>query len=139
MYRSYELSGPAIVFTLGLYVATLQGRSSVGDGSGDVLILCWGEEQYLLGWVCKLLLFGIVGMVKVLLLSLFLCQQKFQTCSMSTGVEGLLGCWRVLLCRISWGEGMLGPMGVDCRSRRSYLSDLPASCVVLRMALMVLT
>ena len=45
------LSGPAIVFTLGLYVVAAWSRSSVDNGSGDVLILCWGQEQYLLAWV----------------------------------------------------------------------------------------
>ena len=34
---------------------------------------------------------------------------------------------------------MLGPIGVDCRSRRSSSSDLLASCVVLNVVLMVLT
>ena len=34
------LPGPAIAFALGLYVVAAQGRSSVDDGSGDVLILC---------------------------------------------------------------------------------------------------
>ena len=60
-------------------------------------------------------------------------------CSISTGIEGFPGYWKVLLCRILWDEGMLGPMGVDCRSRRSSFSDLPASCVVLTMVLIVLT
>ena len=58
---------------------------------------------------------------------------------MLTSVEGLLGCWKVLLCRISLGEGMLGPIGVQCRSRRSFSSDLPKSWVVLSAFLMVLT
>ena len=34
---------------------------------------------------------------------------------------------------------MLGPIGVECRSRRRSSSVLPDSCVVLSMALMVLT
>ena len=50
---------------------------------------------------------------------------------MLTGVTALPGCMMVLLCRILWGEGMLGPMGVDCRSRRRSSSNLPASCIVL--------
>ena len=57
---------------------------------------------------------------------------------MSKGVKGLPGHLKVLLCRILWGEGMLGPMGVDYRSRMSSLGDLPASCVVLSVVLMVL-
>ena len=47
------------------------------------------------------------------------------------GVQGSLGLWKVLLCRISLDEGMLGPMGVEHRSRRSPSSDLMVSCVVL--------
>ena len=58
---------------------------------------------------------------------------------MLMGVDGLVGHWSVLLCRISQGEGMLDPMGVDCRSRRSSLSDLLASYIVLSAFLMVLT
>ena len=38
------LPGPAVSFALDLYVVTAQGRSSVSAGSGDVLILCVGQE-----------------------------------------------------------------------------------------------
>ena len=60
----------------------------------------------------------------------FLASRKLWTHSMLTGKEDLLGCWKVLLCRISSGEGMLGHMGVECRSRRSSASDLLASCIL---------
>ena len=53
--------------------------------------------------------------------------------------EGFMGPWKVLLCRISQGEGILGLMGVECRSRRSSSSELPDSCVVLYTVFMVLT
>ena len=59
--------------------------------------------------------------------------------SISTGVNGLLGCWKVLLWRISQGEGMLGLIGVDCRSSSMSASDLCDTCVVLSTVLMVLT
>ena len=45
------LPGPAVSLALGLYVIAAQGRSSVDNGSGDVLTLYWGQEQYLLAWV----------------------------------------------------------------------------------------
>ena len=41
-----------------------------------------------------------------------------------TGMLGLPGCFKVLLYRISHGEGMLGPMGVDQRSSRMCSRDL---------------
>ena len=59
--------------------------------------------------------------------------------SMLTGVKGLPGYWMVLLCRISHGEGMLGLMGLDHRSRRRSSSDLPVSCVVFSMVFRVFT
>ena len=48
VYRSDVLPGLAVSFALGLCIVTVWGRSSVNDGSRDVLILCRGEEQYLL-------------------------------------------------------------------------------------------
>ena len=57
-------------------------------------------------------------------------------CSMLTGMNGLPGHWMVLLCWISWGEGILGPTGVDHRLSRS---GLPASWVVLRAGFRVLS
>ena len=58
---------------------------------------------------------------------------------MLTGVDGLPGHWMVLLCKISMAEGILGLMGVDCRSRRRSSSDLPAFCIVFRAVFRVLT
>ena len=37
------------------------------------------------------------------------------------------------------GEGMLGPIGIEHRSRRRSSSVLPDSCVILSMVLMALT
>ena len=59
--------------------------------------------------------------------------------SMLTGVNGYQGNWMVLLCRVSQGDGMLGPMGVDCRSRNRSSNNLPASCVVLSVVLNIFT
>ena len=47
VYWPDVLPGPAVAFALGLYDVNVWGRSLVSYGSGDVLILCWGEEQYL--------------------------------------------------------------------------------------------
>ena len=58
---------------------------------------------------------------------------------MLTGVVGLLGHWKVLLQRISQGEGILGPIRVDHRSKRRSSSDFLDSWVVLSAVLMVLT
>ena len=58
---------------------------------------------------------------------------------MLTGVDGLPGCWKVLLCRIFWGEGMLGLLGVRHRSSRRCSSKLCDSWVVLSAVLMVHT
>ena len=66
-------------------------------------------------------------------------QQEVADTSMMTGVEGILGNWKILLYRISLVEGMLGPVGVEHRFRRSSSIDLPDSCVVLSAVLMVLT
>ena len=44
-----------------------------------------------------------------------------------------------MLLRISLGEGIFGPIGVDCRSSRRSSIDLPASWVVLRVFFRVLT
>ena len=49
MYGSDVLPGPVILLALGLYVVTVWGRSSVDDGSGNVLILYWGGGIILLG------------------------------------------------------------------------------------------
>ena len=46
--RSGVLPGPAVTFALGLYDIAAWGRSLVDDGSGDVFILCWGQEQHFL-------------------------------------------------------------------------------------------
>ena len=43
--------GSVVTFALGLYDVAAWGRSLVDDGSGDVLILCWGQEQHFLAWV----------------------------------------------------------------------------------------
>ena len=58
---------------------------------------------------------------------------------MSTGVNGLPRHWMVLLCRISWGEGILGMMGVDHRSRKRSSIDLPVSWVVLSAVFRIFT
>ena len=76
VYWPDVLPGPAIVFALGLYDVAAQGGSLVDYESGDVLILCWGEKQYLLAWVEMLQLSGTMGSVEILFLALFLCQQE---------------------------------------------------------------
>ena len=58
---------------------------------------------------------------------------------MFTGLLGLLGHWNVLLCRISWGEGMLGLIGVDLRSSRMSSRGFFAAWAVFSAVLMVLT
>ena len=70
------LSGPVIAFTLVLYVVAVWGGSFVNNGPGDVLILCWGEEQYPFGLGQTVAAVWCVGMVEVLLLTLLLCQQE---------------------------------------------------------------
>ena len=70
------LPGPATAFVLGLYDVAMQGRSLVDYASRNVLILCWGEEQYLLAWAEMLLLSGIMNLIKILFLALLLCQQE---------------------------------------------------------------
>ena len=45
----------------------------------------------------------------------------------------------VLLCRISCGAGIFGPMGMDLRSSRTVARGLLAGTGVLRVVLMVLT
>ena len=46
--RSGMLPGHAVRFALGLYDVAAWGRSLVDDDSGDVFILCWGQEQHFL-------------------------------------------------------------------------------------------
>ena len=69
----------------------------------------------------------------------FLEIKKFLIFTRLTGWEGLPGHWMVLLCRISCGAGILGPIGVDWRSNRTVLRDLFAGKTVLSAVLMVLT
>ena len=76
MYGSGMLPGPAVASALDLNVVAAWGGSLVKYGSWDILILFWGEEQYLLALAELLLLFGIVGVIEVLLLTLLLCQQE---------------------------------------------------------------
>ena len=52
---------------------------------------------------------------------------------MLTGTEGLSGCCMVLLCRISLGDGIFGPIWVDCRSRSRSSRDVQTSWLVLRV------
>ena len=61
VYWPDVFSGSAIAFALGLYDRAAWGRGLVNYRCGDVLILCWGEEQYLLAWVelcCSLALWA---------------------------------------------------------------------------------
>ena len=51
LYWSYVLSGAAILFALGFYIVASWGGSSGNDGSRDVCIFFWGQEQYLLAGV----------------------------------------------------------------------------------------
>ena len=64
--------------------------------------------------------------------------KKFLIFSISTDWEGLPGHCMVLLCRISCGDGILGPMGVDQRSSRTDSRDFFAGMAVLSAVLMVL-
>ena len=61
-----------------------------------------------------------MGSIKVLSLALILCYKVVLDTahSMSTGMDGLPGYWMVLLCRIFLGKGILGPVGVNCKSSR---------------------
>ena len=58
---------------------------------------------------------------------------------MFTGWLGLAGHRNILLCRISQGEGMLGPIGIDLRSSRMSSRGFFAAWAVLSALLMVLT
>ena len=58
---------------------------------------------------------------------------------MFTGWLGLLGHWNVLLCRISLGEGMLGPIGVNQRSSRTSSTGFFDAWAVLSTVFMVHT
>ena len=69
----------------------------------------------------------------------FLERRKFLIFSISTGCEGLPGHCMVLLCRISHGDGILGPMGVDQRSSRAVSRNFLDGKVVLSAVLMVPT
>ena len=53
--------------------------------------------------------------------------------------QRVTGALKVLLCRITLGEGMLGLMGVEHRSSRRSLSDLLDSWVVFSTVVMGLT
>ena len=59
--------------------------------------------------------------------------------SMLIGVNGLPGHWMVQMCIISWGDGMLGAMTVDCSSKRIALRDILASLAVLRAVFSIFT
>ena len=58
---------------------------------------------------------------------------------MFTGWLGLPGHWKVLIYRISQGEGLLGLFGVDQRSSRMSSRGLSESWPVLSAVLMILT
>ena len=58
---------------------------------------------------------------------------------MLTGFSGLPGHWIVQLCSITWGDGMLGAMGVDCSSKSNILRDILASLAVLRAVFSIFT
>ena len=61
------------------------------------------------------------------------------TASMSMGIDGFPGHCMGLLHRISLGEGIFEPMGVDCRSRSRSSRDILAAWLVLREVLNILT
>ena len=65
--------------------------------------------------------------------------KKFLIFSMSTSWEGLPGLWMVLSCRISHGAGILGPIGVECRSNRTVSRGFLVGKAVFSAVLMVLT
>ena len=76
MYGSYVLPGPVILLVLGLLLEMCRA-DTVNDGSADVLILCWGQEQYLLGLdLATVTPLALWGAVKVLLLTPLLHQQE---------------------------------------------------------------
>ena len=137
--RSDVLPGPVVIFAIGLYAVAAHGRSLVSDGSRmysspaeDRNNTSWPGSSY-----CSSPM--LYTQLKYCFWLCFLDSRKLWTCCMSTWDEGFLGCWKVLLCRISLGEGRLGPMVVEHRSKRSSSSDLPDSHVVLSAVLMVLT
>ena len=90
-----------------------------------------------LGYSCVIGL-ALWALLKYCLWFFFLASRWLKTYSMLNWVDGLPECWIILLWRISLGEGIFGPIGVDCRSSRSLI-DLPASWVVLRVVYRVLT
>ena len=69
----------------------------------------------------------------------FFALRWFWTASMLTGVDNLPGWWIVLLWRIPLDKDIFRPMGVDFRSNRRSLMDLPVSWVMLRAVFRVLT
>ena len=83
-----------------------------------------------------------MGLVELCALCLFVGEEvvpHFLTLSMFTGWLGLPGHWKVLLCRISWGKGMLGPIRVNLKSSRMSSRGFFAVWAVFSTVLMVLT
>ena len=96
------LPDPVVMFTCGLYDVTAWGRSLVDDCSRHVFIFCWRQNNTSwLGFSCFRSL-ALWGLLKFCLWLCFLYSRKLQIPFMSTGVEGSLGCRKVLLCRSPW-------------------------------------
>ena len=100
--------------------------------AGDLNKTTWLGPSSVSSWV-------LWDWLKCVFWDCFLQRRKFHTLSMLTGTEGLLGCWKVLLCRISWGEGMLGLVGVEWMSRSRSSMVFLESWVVLSMVFSILT
>ena len=77
--------------------------------------------------------------VKLVTLGLFSGDQEVSDLFQIDWLRRLPGLGMVLLCRISCGAGILGPIGMDQRSNRTASKDLFAGKVVLSTVLMVLT
>ena len=90
--------------------------------------------QGLAPWALWLCVFSQTAFICIFLWE----KRKLHTFSMSTSTEDLPGHWKVMLCRTSQDEGMLGTIGVDLRSRGMSSRVFPESWAVMSMVFRVI-
>ena len=109
--RDTEVDGPyvfsclMISLVLGLCVITVGVSSLVSDGPWYVFVICRGpKQQFLTREPSTFRSLALCDQLNCAFCDCFLERRKFHTLCMSTWDEGLPGCWKVMLYRISQGE-----------------------------------
>ena len=132
--------GPMVPLALGLYIVTAWHGSLIDNGPGDVFAVDWGTEEHFLAWGGLWESISSMGLVELCALCLFAGEEvvsyslHIHWLARSTRVH-----WNVLLCKISWGGGMLGLIGANLRSSRTSSRGFFAAWAVLSTVLMVLS